>query len=893
MTSAEVFPAHWQADVVLRDGRPVCLRPVIEADEPDLQRFHEQLSEQSLHTRFFSASGELIQKEIKRMLTADQRKRVALVAWSGDDIAGVAIYDRVQRAEAEIAFTVADAHQGRGLGSVLLEHLSAIARENGIHRFTAEVLTENRRMLDTFTSAGLQLSEEIEEGVARIDFDIDPTHETRRIARRREHQAEALSVRRIVDPEAIAILCDTIAVDTIAWRTLSNVLDSGFTGRVVVITDPEELDTDSIPVPVHATLAHADAQFDLVISAQTPDSLEASLADCAAAGVRGIVLVTGGFVVAGDYSRQIDLVHAVRRLGMRLIGPSALGFVNTDPRHLINASLAEPTPGRGRVGVFAQTAAYGQAMLREVEHRGLGVSTFISVGNRADISANDLLQFWEDDDVTSLVLLHLETIGNPRKFLRITRRLAQRKPVVVVRAGRSNQAVPLGHAVRPTELPDDAITAMFRQAGVIQVDSLAEMFDLAGLLAFQPTIHGRRVAFVSDAQALGVQAVDLAREVGLDPVEQVHLTAEGADEQTHTSLIESVLADPSVDAVVVLHVPPVFGVNDELLQSVQQCAPHATKPLLAVMLGHQSGTLPGQVGAYGLPGHGSVPLFSDVRASLKALACVADYIDWRSAPRGTVPTYSDIEPQRGHLAVREPFESLTAEEPVAALNDVELKELLDSFGIDLWATRRVESEEQAVQAARELGYPVVLKTLDQDLVHRLDLGGLRLRLENEAALRTAHMSLISSLPPGASSDIALQHMAPPGVSCVLRTVEDPLFGPVVSFRIGGVIPELLADDGYRIPPFTDRDASALLRSPRAAQMFNAITGLGDRRWSTPFPQLRELLIRIARMADAMPEVQRVELNPVIVHANGVAVLGAAGWVSRPQVRTDLEARRLL
>ena len=534
------YPAHWEADVVLRDGRTCHIRPIRPTDGPALEEFHKGLSEETLYMRFFTASQELMAKDIERLLHADYRDHVGLLAIVGGAVVGIGNYDSVGRAEGEIAFTISDAHQGRGLGSVLLEHLAAVARENGVHRFRAEVLSGNKKMLATFAAAGYTPSQELEDGIVLLDFDIDPTLKSRRVARSREHRAESLSIQKLLEPRSVAVICDDVSEGSPGANLVSNIHDGGFDGHLAVVSQSGE----SVgAVEGYRTLTAVGGTVDLVVMAMSPDAVEYLLDECAACGVRGIVLVTGDFITDHDYSRQTDLVRRVRELGMRLIGPNTLGFMNTDPGVSLNASLVPDMPNRGRIGFFSQTGAFGLAILAEAGRRGFGISTFVSAGNRADVSANDMLQYWEDDDATSLVLLYLESIGNPRKFVRIARRLARRKPVVAVRSGRSTQALPLGHAVRHTDLAPEAVDAVFRQAGVIQVDSLSEMLDIAGLLAFQPRPAGKRVGFVSDSDALGLLAMDSSIALGLEPVGPVRIVEASESAAEHERVMAEVIEE--------------------------------------------------------------------------------------------------------------------------------------------------------------------------------------------------------------------------------------------------------------------------------------------------------------------------------------------------------------
>jgi acyl-CoA synthetase (NDP forming) len=505
-----------------------------------------------------------------------------------------------------------------------------------------------------------------------------------------------------------------------------------------------------------------------------------------------------------------------------------------------------------------------------------------------------MLQYWEDDDATSLVVLYLESIGNPRKFTRIARRLSRNKPVVAVRSGRSTKSLPLGHAVRRTDLEAAAVDAMFEQAGVIQVNRMSELFDLAALLALQPLPQGNRVGFITDSDSLGLLAVDAATSIGLQPVGEARVTDPGQHLDGFEKAVAELLADPAVDSVIVTHVPSMFESSDALGEVMTRLAQSATKPLIAVMLANHSGPLVGEKTAYGMPGHGSVPVFGDVEAALRALRAVVDYQTWLRSPRGSIPTWGDIDPQRGH---RIALEAVAAHESTGGRGDLsqgEIEQILDSYGIDLWRAVPVFTEEGAVAAAEELGYPVVLKSSVERYSHRTDLGGLRLTLENEHAVRTAFLSMMATLPPQAAAALVIQRMAPPGVACVAGTTEDPLFGPVVSFRLGGLYPVLLQDTAYRIPPLSREDAHALVRAPKSsAILLNEPLPDGQRPASIDVDALEIILTRLGRLADDIPEIVALELNPIVVHQKGAVVLGATGQVARPLARTDLEARRLL
>ena len=886
------YPQHWEADVILRDGRMCHIRPIRPEDRDALATFHEGLSPETVYYRFFAPYPRLTDKDLARFTQVDYDDRVALVALVAGLIIGVGRYDRIDRAEAEVAFVISDYHQGRGLGSILLEHIAVAARERGITRFVAEVLPSNRRMLATFEEAGYKPTQSMDEGVVKLHFDISPTQSSREVMQAREHRAEARSVASLLAPRSVALIGASRREGTIGNLLLNNLRDSGFQGPLLGIHPEAEMIQG---VACYPSLSSAPAPIDLAVIALPAEQVLDAITECGKAGVLGAVVVSAGFAEAGAQGRRLQqrLIQHARENGLRIIGPNALGIINTDPRVQLNASLVPSTVPRGRIGFFAQSGALGASLLRQANERGLGVSTFVSAGNRVDVSANDLLQYWEDDDSTSLVLLYLESIGNPRKFARVARRLGARKPIVAVRSGRSSQSLPLGHTVRRTALPSEAIDAMFEQAGVMQVDSLSELFDVASLLTFQTLPKGRRVAVIGNSDALGVLTADACEANGLDVVGDPVLLDHRTDLTELAAAIEAATDDPDCDAVLVLHVPVISGGSSRgVRETLRSLAETSTKPLIAVLMAEdQDRRVISVEGPHGLPGRGSVPVFHEVEPAVRALATLVAYSRWLDTPRGSVPELPEVAAAQARQVMQEIRDKAVAahgQQSLVPVENADLQRVLECYGIQLWDSWIVSSETQAVSIAEQIGYPIVLKTAHPGLAHRPDLGGVRVNLENEAAVRTAYLSMIATLPPEAQKRLILQHQAPAGVACVVEKREDALFGPVVSFGIGGEVTRLLGDRGYRIPPLTDRDVDDLIKAPKAAPL---LFGYRD---SPPvdIELLAGLLHRVGRLADDLPEITRLELNPIIMSSRAMAVVGASAWCGPAMIRADLEARRL-
>jgi acyl-CoA synthetase (NDP forming)/RimJ/RimL family protein N-acetyltransferase len=881
-----VYPDYWEADVVLRDGGTAHLRPITPADAPAVQAFHMAQSRNSVYLRFFTYKAKLTDKELRRFTEVDHRDRVAFVITTGGEILGIGRYDRLDdRIEAEVAFNISDRHQGRGLGSILLEHLAAAARENGIRRFSAEILPENRKMLDVFSDAGYEVHRHYDDGVVSLAFDIDPTDRSRAVMESREHRAEARSVAGLLAPASVAVIGASRKWGSIGYQLLEHVIEGGFTGPVHAV-NPDALELSGRLS--YASVRDVPTPVDLAVIAVPYDEVATVVEDCAAAGVKGLLVATAGFADDGERGseRQRALVRHARANGMRLIGPASLGLANTRPEVSLNASMAPQLPRRGGLGLFSQSAAIGVALYAATSRRQVGLSTLLSAGNRADVSGNDLMQFWEDDDDTRACGLYLESIGNPRKFSRIARRLARTKPVVVAKSDVMGLRLPPGHAVRTTQAPAGALDAMLRQAGVIRVETVEQLVDVAQLVVSQPLPTGPSVAVFSNSLALGKVVADAVEAHGL----QVGELEAGLDLESGQSValphlrrrVLAVLGKPSLHAAVVTLLPANgVGVN-AITEVLHECSRQAGKPVVAAFTGNLDPALQVE----GLLGPG-VPSFSNPGAAVAALAAVVRYSQWRQHDQAAFDPPAGIDPQA--VAVR--LEELLQDVPGDALVHVPpaiAGELLGSYGIRVLESVAFTSDEEAVAAAERLGWPVALKTLDPILRHRLDLGGVRLNIEDADSLRRNIDSMRRVLAPYGSFGMEVQAMAPVGQSCTLRAIEDPLLGPVVSFGLAGDAVNLLDDWSHRVPPLTSADVAELVRAPKASRKLFGYQGLP----AVNIAALEDLVARLAVLKDEHPEVGLLELNPVLVGTDGLTILAADLRIGNPAQRTD-SARRAM
>ncbi|MBV2151615.1 GNAT family N-acetyltransferase [Kitasatospora sp. SUK 42] len=950
------YPQHWEADILLRDGGTARIRPITPADAGRLVEFYGQVSDQSKYFRFFAPYPRLSDKDVRRFTHHDFVNRVGLAVVIRDHFIATVRYDRIDAegrpsdtgTDAEVAFLVQDAHQGRGVASALLEHIAAVAQERGIRRFQAEVLPENRKMVKVFTDAGYTQRRSFADGVVHLEFDLEQTDRSLAVMRAREHRAEARSVQRLLTPRSVAVIGVSRNPQTVGRAILRDLLgtcDTEFESRYEAKDDPRTVhavNRNAPPgtvldgVPVHRSILDIPGPVDLAVIAVPEGAVPAAVAECGAHGVQGLVVVTAGYAETGleGRDRQRALVRQARAAGMRVIGPNAFGLINTDPERPLNASLAPHLPDRGGFGIFCQSGAIGVALLESAHKRGLGVSSFASVGNRSDVSGNDFLQYWAEDEATAVVLLYLESFGNPRKFTRIARRLAAAKPIVVVKGARHTGSLPPGHAVPATAtgLRDATVDALFEQAGVTRVSTITELFDTGELLAQQPLPPGDRVAVVGNSDSLGLLTYDALLSAGLRPCTPVDLTTAATGENFRIAL-DVALSDPAVDAVIAVAIPPIgtsahafmggrltgpddpeMGSDDpEIATALLEAGVRARELGKPLMLTHLALTdLPVRLRP------GGIPAYAAPERTVRALAHAVHYAQWRrrtaeAEETARVPELDRIdEPGARTLveaalstraAISRPSPTTTLvrgatrrslslrTQPGGAritLPDAEAGELLARYGIDVSPTLPAPDEETAVAAATTLGYPVALKATAPHLRHRSDLGSVRLDLTGEAGLRRAHRELDVLLGGAAGARLVVQRMAPRGVDTVIGATVDPAVGAILSFGLSGAPAELLGDVAHRLVPATDQDVAGLIREVRAAPLLFGWRGAE----AVDTGALEELLLRVSQLVDDVPEIASVDLEPVVVAPHGLAILGARVRVAPLPVRSDLGPRAM-
>ncbi|MFD5141706.1 GNAT family N-acetyltransferase [Streptomyces sp. NPDC058401] len=960
------YPDHWEADVVLRDGGTARIRPITTEDAGRLVSFYEQVSDESKYYRFFAPYPRLSDRDVHRFTHHDYVDRVGLAATIGGEFIATVRYDRIDADgrsatgpsdEAEVAFLVQDAHQGRGVASALLEHIGAVARERGIRRFAAEVLPANGKMIKVFTDAGYQQKRSFEDGSVHLTLDLEPTAESLAVQRAREQRAEARSVQRLLSPGSVAVIGVSRSLAGVGAAALRNLRDSGFHGHLYAVN--EAVTRDLLDgVRAYPTLGAVGAPVDLAVIAVPADRVPDAVAACGEHGVQGLVVLSAGYGESGaeGMARQRELVRQVRSYGMRLIGPNAFGVINTAPEVELNASLAPaPAPARGRVGLFTQSGAIGIALLSGLLRRGEGLSSFVSAGNRADVSGNDILQYWYDDEATDVALMYLETLGNPRKFTRLARRTAAVKPVVVARGGRHT---PAGHVVPGTRLPEATVSELLRQAGVIRVDTVTELVDVGLLLASQPVPAGPRVAILGNSESLGVLTYDACLTEGLRPLPPLDLTTAASPEDFRTAVCAA-LASPDTDAVVVTAIPWVseHALADDLAEALRAAAAaHPGKPVAVVHV--ELGALAEALSAATAPTAATqfanaLPATLPTPATALAALAGADAGRGADAPPASVPVTAPAAPAApfrpepasdaaGNTAVPAPG---TARIPSYPAAERAVKAVAEAVRYGQWRRgiaevgqvpefEDIDESGAAGQLSRLLagvGEEQVATLDDPDARELLARYGIRVLStlpapSPDAAVRAAQVlgypvALKTTAPHlrhradlgGVRLDLTTeaelrrsyeelthalgkpQELLPVVQSMVPRGV-DTVIRSVIDPAAGAVLSFGLAGVASELLGDTAHRLVPATDKDAASLIRSIRTAplLFGWRGSDPVdtPALEELLLRLSRLVDDHPEVVGVALEPVVVAAEGLSVLSATVRVAHPPARGDLGPRTL-
>jgi acetyl coenzyme A synthetase (ADP forming)-like protein len=873
---------NYDTTVILKDGGSIRIRAIQPDDKPRLIEHFQRLSQRSVYFRFFGAKKRLTDAELQKFTEPDFRTHIGLVATLIEDgaerIIGVGrcmVDPQREPYRAEVAFAVADEHQGRGIGTVLLDHLAPLARAAGITEFEANVLGENNQMLEVFARSGFTVARSIEGGVVHVRFPTEETEHHSEVSLDRDRRAAAQSIKPFFQPASVAIIGASTRPNSIGNALVVNAKRCGFRGPIIPI-HPSATEIEGLRV--YRSVCDVGAPIDLAVIAVPAAGVEAVIEDCVRAGVLAVVVISAGFAEVSSEGRAAErrLAQQVRRSGLRMVGPNCMGLLNTAPEVSLNVTFAPAWPPPGNISMLSQSGALGLAILDYVNTLNVGIASFVSVGNKADVSGNDLLCYWAEDPHTQVILMYLESFGNPRKFARLAPVVAREKPIVAVKSGRSaaGSRAATSHSAALASL-DVAVDALFEQAGVIRTATLEEMFDVAALLATQPVPPGPRVGVVTNAGGPGILLADACEAHGLKLPElapdtlqtlrgflppqaglanPIDMIASATPQQFEQS-IAAVGADPNVDSVVAIYIPLFLTQVDEIAAAIARGAARvpAHKPVLTVFLSSKGAPATLAGGA-----RGKLPSYSFPENAALALSKAERYAQWRQRPRGSVLKLDAFAAS----TIRAVVDRILAERPEPQwVSQGDLCTLLQAAGIPV-AVSEVASIEDAAATAERLGYPLVAKAIAPGVLHKSDVGGVLLNLNSPEEVADAARLLVERMhAAGAELEaVLLQRQIAGGVEALVGVTTDPSFGPLVVCGLGGVLVELLQDVSFRLPPVTDVDATEMLDKLRSARLLGGYRNLpaADRA------ALIEVLQRVSALVEIVPELRDLDLNPVKV-----------------------------
>ncbi len=874
--------------LILRDGSTATLRPARNEDATAMENFFARLSPVSRSQRFFSLtppSRELIESFCDNR---DPKKRVSLIVLRtiADEprIIAAGSYAAKDESHAEIAVTVDDSFQGKGVGTLLLERLALLAVAHGFLRFWAVTSFENKAMLEVFRDSGFATSSKADRGYVEIDLSVLPNRASVASAEMRDRVATAASMRPFFMPSAVAVVGASRDPSSIGGRLLDALVANGFRGPIYPV-NPRAANIGTLRV--YPSVRAVPGPVDLAVISVPRQAILNVVDDCAARGVRALIVITAGFAEIGAEGKEVQqkLLEKIRGYGMRMVGPNCLGLMNTDPAVCLNASFAPEFPPPGRIAFSSQSGALGLAIINLARQRSLGLSKFVSIGNKADVSGNDLLQYWEEDPLTDVVLLYLESFGNPRRFARIAKRVSRRKPIIAVKAGRTSagRRAASSHTAA-LAASDVAVDALFHQTGVIRAETLDEMFDLASALSTQPLPLGKRVAILTNAGGLGILCADTCEGHGLavqelsegtkgslktflpatasvaNPVDMI-ASASAADFERAVDIL---LGADEVDALIVLtiHVglADIAAIGRGVSSSVRAARTRygVKKPVLTCIMDGD------KLRDAAVPGGEQLPNYAFPENAARVLGKLARYSEWRHQPEGSIPDFDDIQPR----SARSLCQDILKERGAGWLTAEEIRKIAATLALPLPPGAVCRTADEAAQCAQQIGFPVALKLASRQIVHKTEFGGVQLNLQDQNAVRSAFSVIYDRLAQQqrleAFDGVLVQPMITGGVELMVGVTQDPSFGPLLGFGLGGIHVEILKDVCFRVTPITDRDAGEMVRSIKGYPLLQGYRGHPP----ADIPAIEELLLRVARLVEEVPEIAELDLNPVMALSPG-------------------------
>ena len=879
--------------IALKDGSMINLRAISRDDVDKLLSFYRRLSSRSIYLRFLKMIN-LSRDDAERYARVDYNSTFAVVAIHGEgpeeEIIGVGRYWRhadTHRNKADMAFVVEDAYQKKGIGTHLLELLALAARERGIDTFEMEMLQENEGVTRMMQQSGFELTDKTEETRCwRGTYSIIPTPFAASKSSERERRASIASISRFMKPRSIAVL-GASNKPGIGNSLVKHLIAYGYTGIVYPINPSVEVVSS---IKTYPSIMDVPGEVDLAILVVAAEKAQPLVEECARKGVKGLVVITAGFSEMGSegIERERKLIHTARAYGMRIIGPNCLGILNTDPAFSMNATFAPMFPPHGKVALGTQSGALGGALLAYCGKIGLGLSNFVSIGNRADVSDNELLQYWAEDKHTDIILLYLESFGDPRRFARVARETTARKPILVVKGGRSSAGARAAASHTGAMMSSDIVSdALFRQAGIIRCNTLENLFSTASFLANQPLPKGNKVAILTNGGGAGIMAADALSAEGFQlPVlsektrnelkkflppkssylNPVDTTAAVSPEQYRGAL--KLLLEEDIDALVVIYIPPMSELLNLMKSVILEAAPEFTKkgiPIMVSFMGVEFGA--GEEKAIlGSPKEGRIPQYTFSEETAFVLGRAYQYHEHLNKPAGRIPKFENIKKDAAEAIIAKALER-SQSSPIWLDSD-EIFNIFAAYGIRSAQSRIALTAQEAGETANDIGYPVAVKLFSPTITHKTDVGGVMLNLKSAEEVIGAYNRIRENIEKISRSNemkgVTVQKMLSGGVELIVGVTQDKNFGPLIMFGLGGVYAELFKDVNFRIHPLTDVDAEDMIFAFKAHKILDGWRGAPP----SDIAAIKDLLLRISALVEDIPGIQEMDLNPIMVMETG-------------------------
>jgi acetate---CoA ligase (ADP-forming) len=870
--------------IALKDGSMLHLRAIRIDDEDKMLSFFYRLSRRSIYLRFLDRTT-WSKEDARHYATVDYNDTFAVVAIQGEGaeekIIGVGRYWRhpiPHNNKAEMAFVVEDLYQNKGIGAHLLELLAVVAQERGIDTFEMEMLQENEAITKMMQQSGYDLTDKIQgtrswKGI----YSIITTPFVERKSAEREKIASVASITRFIKPRSVAVLGASNRPG-IGNSIVKNLIAYGFKGVIYPI-NPKVEHVSSIKT--YPSIMDVPGEVDLAVMVVASEKAQPLVEECARKGVKALVVITAGFSEMGGegIEREKKLVNTARAYGMRIIGPNCLGIINTDPDVSMNASFAGVDLPHGRVALGTQSGALGGALLLYCGNIGMGLSSFFSIGNRTDVSDNELLQYWAEDKQTDVILLYLESFKEPRKFSRIARETTLKKPVLVVKGGRSSVGARAAASHTGAMMSDDiASDALFRQAGIIRCNSLDELFNTSRLLAYQPLPKGNKVAVLTNGGGAGIMAADALSAQGFQfPVlsektrnelksflpskasylNPIDTTAEVMPDQYARTL--KLLLEEDVDALIVIYIRPIPELLKPMIHAIRQVAPEFRKKGIPVMLSLLGAEREDKM--IGSPEEGYIPEYTFPEATAFSLAKAYEYYEYTKQPTGKIPKFDDINQEAAKTIIKAALDRNHSAQ--TWLDSDEIVNLFAAYGIRSASSRIALTAKEAVETADRIGYPVAVKLFSPTITHKTDVGGVILNLKSADAVIDAYNQIRENLEKISRKNemkgVTIQKMLSGGVELIVGVTQDKNFGPLIMFGLGGIYAELFKDVNFRIHPLTDIDAENMINTFKSHKILDGWRGTPP----SDIAAIKELLLRISALIEDVPEIQEMDLNPIM------------------------------